>query len=231
MSSPLHVDVWTWALDVDPARQARLAAWLTEDERKRAAAFATERLRGRWAVARAGLRAVLGREIGVSPDTLAFSYGEFGKPALVNGSEALHFNLSHSEDLAVLALCVAPVGVDVERIGGPHEDVAQRYFSAAEAAAFLATPEAERAEAFYRCWTAKEAFLKALGTGFSRRSDSFTINYPAAAPPRLVDVDWLGEPLENWAFDQFRPAPGYMGAVAVRTPAQVVKAALHGWSE
>lgn len=228
---PLIVDVWTWALDVDPARQARLAEWLAPEEHARVASFAIERLRGRWIVARAGMRSVLARYASSSPEALRFLYGAHGKPTLRDGPDALWFNLSHSDDRAVLAVGAAQVGADVERIGAAHEDVAQSFFSAAEAAAFMAEHEPDRAEAFYRFWTAKEAFLKALGTGFSRPSDSFTIACAKDAPPRLIDVAWLDEPLENWRFERFTPAPGFMGAVAVRALAREVKITLHCWDD
>ncbi len=160
---PLIVDVWVWPLDVDPARQARLAEWLAPDERARAAAFATERLRGRWIVARAGMRDILAQKANLRPDAPRFAYNEFGKPELPGALSGVSFNLSHSDDLAIMAVCAAPVGADVEHIGAAHEDVAQSYFSPIEAAAFIAAPEPKRAETFYHFWTAKEAFLKALG--------------------------------------------------------------------
>lgn len=229
-ASPLKVNVWTWALDVEPAEQARLAEWLSPDERARAARFATEQLRGRWTVARAGMRSVLAAEVGVSPETLQFAYGENGKPMLPDLREGMCFNLSHSHDLAALVMCDAPVGVDIERIGAPHEDVAQRFFSPAEAAAFLATPEAERAAAFYRCWTAKEAFLKALGTGFARASDSFTINYAYDRPPHLVEIAWLAGVREDWSFELFTPAPSFMGAIAVCAAGRQSKMTTRLWT-
>lgn len=228
---PLIVEVWTWALDVNAAREAQLAAWLTPDEQARARAFATDRLRGRWIVARAGMRAILARQANLSPAALQFRYNEFGKPALEEGVGAPWFNLSHSDDLAIMAVCAAPIGADVERIGAAHEDVALSYFSPVEAAAFMATPMPERAEAFYRCWTAKEAFLKALGTGFSRPSDSFTISYDGGAPPRLVEAAWLDGPLENWRLACFRPAAGFMGAVAVAAFGKEVKIDLRSWND
>lgn len=215
-ASPLNVNLWIWALDVEPARQARLAELLSPDERVRAARFATEQLRDRWTVARAGMRGVLAAEAGLSPEALRFTYSANGKPLLSDWREGAWFNLSHSHDLAALVVCEAPIGVDIERIGAPHEDVAQRFFSQVEAAALLATPEAERAAAFYRCWTAKEAFLKALGTGFSSASDSFTVNFSPNAPPRLAEIAWLDGAPEDWLFQQFTPAPHFMGAVAVR---------------
>jgi len=231
MSTPLIVTVWSWSLDVAPARQAQLEEWLAPDERARAARLVTERLRGRWIVARGGLRAILAREANSSPHILSFSYSEHGKPTLSGGMSGRHFNLSHSDDRAILAICGAPIGADVERIGAAHEDVAVNYFSPVEAAAFMATPEAERAEAFYRWWTAKEAFLKALGTGFSRPSDGFTMSCAPGAAPRLTDVSWLEEPLDDWRFAQFRPAPGFMGAVGVRAAGQELQIELREWAD
>lgn len=230
MSQPsLVVDLWTWSLDADPARQARLTEFLSADERARADAFATERLRGRWIVARAGMREVLAREKGVSPDALRFAYGAFGKPSLCDGLDELWFNLSHSDDVAVLGMCTAPIGVDVERVGVAHDDVARDYFSQDEAVAVLAQPESQRADAFYRCWTAKEAFLKALGTGFSRASTSFTITSAPNAPARLVDAPWLDGSIEDWRFEQFEPRQGFRGAVAVLSGGSELRISQHAW--
>lgn len=226
---PLIVNLWTWSLDTDPVRQVRLAEYLSPDEHARANAFATERLRGRWIVARAGMRDVLARERGISPDALRFAYGEFGKPSLCDGLDELWFNLSHSDDVAVLGICTAPIGVDVERIGGAHEDVARDYFSEGEAAAVLALPESQRAEAFYRYWTAKEAFLKALGTGFSRSSTSFTLISAPNAPARLVDAPWLDSAIEDWRFAQFEPRLGFRGAVAVLSGGSELRISQHAW--
>jgi len=229
-ASPLNVNLWIWTLDVEPARRARLAECLSQDERVRAARFATERLRGRWTIARAGMRSVLAAEAGLSPEALRFTYDTNGKPLLSDWCKGAWFNLSHSHDLAALAVCEAPVGADIERIGAPHQDVAERFFSSVEAAALLATSEAERGVAFYRCWTAKEAFLKALGTGFTRASDSFTVSYAPDAPPRLVEISWLEGASDDWLFEQFTPAPHFMGAIAVRAAGRQLRVTTRFWT-
>lgn len=226
---PLVVDLWIWSLDVELERQQRLSAYLSSQERARAGAFATERLRGRWIVARAGMRDVLARAQGVSPEALSFSYGAHGKPALRTPSRDVWFNLSHSEDVAVLALCAAPVGVDVERIADAHEDVAGAYFSAEEARALSALPVAQRARAFYRTWTAKEAFLKALGTGFSRASNSFTVAHAPDASVRLVEASWLEGSIKDWRFQHFEPMLGFMGTVAALSGESEFSISQHAW--
>lgn len=231
MSTPsLVVDVWSWALDVDLACEARLVEWLSPDERERASKFATERLRGRWIVARAGMRGVLASAAGLDPWALRFSYNKNGKPLVAGWRNGAWFNLSHSCEQAVLAVCEAPVGADIERVGEAHEDVALRQFSFAEIAALMAVPESERAEAFYRCWTAKEAFLKALGTGFSRPSTDFSIVYASDAPPRLIEIAWREHLPEDWRFEYFQPALGFIGAVAVRTAGREIKTVMRRWS-
>lgn len=227
--SPLDVSLWIWALDVEPTRQAQLAEWLSPDERARAARFATDRLRGRWTVARAGMRSVLGAEVGLSPETLQFAYNANGKPTLADWREGASFNLSHSHGLAALAMCEATVGADIERLGAVHEDVAQRFFSPVEAAVVQSTPEADRAATFYRFWTAKEAFLKALGTGFTQASDSFTVSYAVEGPPRLVETPWLEGAPEDWSFEHFAPVPNFMGAIAVRAAGRQLRMTTRFW--
>src|SRR5207237_1874899 len=116
------------------------------------------------------LRKTLAEYLSVRPHDLSFTYGPFGKPALpprLDGTR-LEFNLSHSGDMAVLAISRGPaVGVDVEQVIRVSEldSIASRFFSASEKAALNAVPAHARDSAFYSCWTRKEAFLKALGDG------------------------------------------------------------------
>lgn len=216
-SADLPVDVWTWNLDLDETLAVRLSAWLTEEERKRASAFVTPQLQCRWIAARAGMRGVLASVLGVSPQAPVFTLGPHGRPELAGVESPCSFNLSHSESLAAFAVSEAVVGVDVEQIKTLPEGVAEMVFSKPEIAALEAKPEDARPADFYRYWTAKEAVLKALGTGLSVSGRSFTIDISQPEVPRLVSADWKDEDTQAWQLAAFHPAEGFAGAVAIRT--------------
>lgn len=228
-NTELPVHIWFWSLDIDEPTADRLASWLTGDEAERASRFVTRDLQRRWIAARAGMRGILAETLGVEPFALEFTAGEHGRPFLTGGVRAPSFNLSHSETLAVLALCDAVVGADVERLNDVPEGVAEMMFSAPEVAALEAIVPDQQARAFYRCWTAKEAVLKALGTGLSLSSRSFTVDYTGSTSPQLVSADWHNTDASDWQLRAFDPTPGYTGAVAVRSP-QPLSLILKHWS-
>jgi 4'-phosphopantetheinyl transferase len=211
----LHV----WSIPLEPADDvvARLAETLSADERARADRFVFPRDRRRFVVARGALRSILASYLDLAPSALAFAYGPAGKPRL-EGSADLDFNLAHSHELALCAVTAGgPVGVDVEWLR-PMPDllaVARTAFSPAEQAALLARPEGERLAAFFRCWTSKEAYLKARGDGLSLPLDSFDVSLAADQPPALL-ANRL-DPAEpgRWTLHAFAPAEGYVGALAV----------------
>ncbi|MGE6697412.1 4'-phosphopantetheinyl transferase family protein [Hyphomonas sp. NPDC076900] len=228
-SGDLPVDVWTWSLDIDEALAAKVSDWLTAEERQRAAAFITPQLQRRWIAARAGMRGILASVLGVGPQAPVFILGRHGRPELAGGDCPYSFNLSHSESLAAFSVSKAAVGVDVEQIKALPEGVAGMVFSKAEIAALEAAPEDARAVAFYRYWTAKEAVLKALGTGLSVSGRSFTIDISRPDAPRLVSADWTDHETQAWQLAAFHPAEGFAGAVAVRTQ-RPLRLTLQSWS-
>jgi 4'-phosphopantetheinyl transferase len=171
------VDVWVSDLDTLASEASALSVLLSTDELERAARFHFERDRTRFVRCRALLRQLVAQAIGRDAKSLAFRYNAYGKPEL----DDVHFNVSHSANLAVIAIADAPIGIDVEAID-PAADVlslARTAFSPDECAALAALPDDERISAFFRGWTRKEAYLKLLGTGFSLPSDSFTVSLDA----------------------------------------------------
>jgi 4'-phosphopantetheinyl transferase len=212
------VHLWAVALDRAPASLERLGRTLAPDERSRAAAFHFERDRSRFIVARSALRAILAHYSGQAPERLIFRYGRRGKPVLDDscGGASIRFNLSHSHGLALCAVARdRDVGVDVERVRRELrvEAIVERFFSEREKAAFRALGAEHRQEAFFRCWTRKEAYQKSRGEGFFRSPGGFTVSVPPDDPPRLIEVD--GEPGEaaRWTLEDLRPAPDYVGSV------------------
>ncbi len=195
-----EVHSWCVRLDVPSATSAGLYATLSPDERDRSARFRFTRDRQRFIAARGILRTLLGRYLGTRPDQIRFAYNAFGKPEL--GPELgsrLRFNVSHSTDLALIAITTdAAIGVDLECIR-PHSDygeIARSVFSAAEVDHLNNTPRHLYPQAFLSCWTKKEAYVKARGEGL-------------AHAPR--DLDEIG----RWSLYTLQPAPGYIGALVV----------------
>lgn len=214
---PIEVELWVWSLDVDEAERGRFYAYLSEDEVARALRFVFDRDRQRYIVARGRTREILARVLGVTAAALRFSYSSHGKPSLSAVGAPLHFNLSHSDGLAALGVShTRDLGVDVEHERPLKEDIAERFFSRGEVAALRALPESEQLAAFYRCWTRKEAVVKAIGEGLSRPLDSFDVTLDAGAA-RLLRMDGEPDGPEAWQLAHFAPAPGFAGAVACRT--------------
>lgn len=205
-----EVHLWRIALDA-PADAGEISA----EERERAARLRFERDRRRFVAAHAALRRILGGYLGVPAAAVEFAYGRHGKPSLA-GRAALHFNLSHSEELALLAVTeIGAVGVDVERERMIELEIADRYFAAGEVAALRALPADERQAAFFRCWTRKEAYLKARGEGVLLPLDGFEVSL-ARDQPRLARVMADAEEAGRWQIVHLEPAPGYVAALAMR---------------
>jgi 4'-phosphopantetheinyl transferase len=209
---PVDVQLWAWPLDTDDMERARLAAFLSAAERQRASRFAFDRDRYRFTVARGRLRDILGAHLSRAPGSLSFDYSPHEKPSLAGGP---NFNLSHSDGLAVLALCDEfPLGIDVERVRPLKEDVAERYFAATEISALRRLSPSDQLAGFYRCWTRKEAVVKAIGDGLSRPLDSFAVSVNAE-PAQVERID--GDHQECWRLANLQLPMGYVGAVACRT--------------
>ena len=210
-----EVHVFAARLD-DPA--AAPPPWLSPDERRRAARFHFERDRRRFAAARGILRAILGRYLGLDPSALGFAYGHHGKPALASPSAGPRFNVSHSGGLALLAFAAEhEVGVDVEqeRPVPEMDSIRERNFSARENAELGVLPEAERGRAFFRCWTRKEAFIKAIGDGLSYPLDAFDVTVAPGEPARLLRVGGDPDAARRFHLEGLEPAHGFAAALAV----------------
>ncbi|HEX5035340.1 MAG TPA: 4'-phosphopantetheinyl transferase superfamily protein [bacterium] len=164
-----EIHLWRAGLDLDDFALQSLSGTLSAGEAERAARFLREIDRRRFTAARGILRRLVADYLDSTPSKIRLAYGEKGKPSLVDGG-GLSFNLSHCQGRALYALAFnREIGVDLElpRADLDVEGLAGRYFSAAEAARIVALPKAERANEFYRLWTAKEAYAKARGLGLS----------------------------------------------------------------
>ena len=191
---PGEVHLWRASLEAT----AELRRLLSSTEWIRAERHHLDRDRERFIAARGLLRSILGRYLSLDPKELTFSIGENGKPELANVCSPLRFNLSHSEDLMLLAITHSrEIGVDLEAVRNdvPFEMLADYYFDPEDAWDLRLLPAAQRAWKFYDVWTCTEAQLKASGAGLTRG--------PTVAEP------------DRWSLLKFNPAEGYTGAVAI----------------
>lgn len=163
-----QVDVWFVRLAASDLMLARARGILSADERARAGRFFFEHLQRRYTLARAALRVLAGRHLSRAPESLPIAYAGHGKPRLPDSR--LQFNLSHSGDLAAYAFSNdVEVGIDIEQIRpvSDRRSIARRFFSARECRALEEEEPAGGDAAFFRCWTRKEAYIKAIGAGLS----------------------------------------------------------------
>jgi len=162
------------------------------------------------------------------PDIERSERGKPYAPALAG----IDFNLSHARDHVLLAFARhQPLGVDLERIDRrlALEDLARRFFSAAEADALDALPAAERLPAFLRLWTCKEAVLKAIGEGISFGLDRVVFALGGdGVPAKLARIAAEAGPVEDWQVSLLEPASGFVGAVAWRGPQRQVRPFVFG---
>jgi len=192
---------------------------LSDEEHDRARKFHFEVHRARFVAGRGLLRFLLGHYLQAHPARLIFSYGANGKPALQGQEhELLHFNLAHSESLALLGITrLGPLGVDVERVRDlpDFEKLVSCFFSVREAAAFARLPPNQRAPAFFNLWTRKEAWLKATGEGIAHRLDKVEVSFLPGEPARLLALP-EPNPVSGWTLRDLQPADGFVGALAMR---------------
>jgi 4'-phosphopantetheinyl transferase len=217
------VHVWRIALNQEDEKLDGFRRTLGADELERAGRFHFEKHRRHFIVARGFLRAVVARYLESQPEALRFEYGAFGKPALESG-HTLRFNLSHSNEVALLAVALdADIGVDVEHIRADFasEDIARRYFSRAEVEVFNSLRQEERAAAFFRCWTRKEAYIKAIGKGFSQALDKFDVTLAPGLAPALLRAE--DDDVSRWWMSDIEVGEGYAGALIVERPVAEVR--------
>jgi 4'-phosphopantetheinyl transferase len=220
-----EVHVWRASLDLPASRVQSLQHTLAADELTRADRYCSWQDSERFIVARGLLRAILSRYLGMAAGHLRFCYGPNGKPKLdkETGGEALRFNVTHSQGLALYAITRdREVGIDVEYIHPElaREEIAERFFSPREVAALRALPVALQPEAFFNCWTRKEAYIKAKGTGLSLPLDQFDVSLAPEEPAALLSTK--GDSLEaaRWVLRALDLGPDYAAALAVEG---------HGW--
>ncbi len=206
-----QVDIWEYSLEGDINQ---VFALLDADEQQRCQRFYFEHHQRRFAYAHAVLRVILARYLNCSPWDLTFSNGAHGKPELIN-SNGLYFNLSHSQDRALLAVGFKNnLGIDLEYFSGrSFLGIARQVFSPLELASLQKTPDYAQALAFFSVWSQKEALIKANGMGLSFPMN--TVDVPLRPHQGIEVYDVIAE--QNWQIHAFMPAPVCSAALCCTT--------------
>ncbi len=223
-----EVHVWRMALDA-PENQSCHEV-LSPDERARAARFYFDRDRRRFAVARSFLRCTLAGYLGISPSEVLFRYTDYGKPFLDGplASTGLQFNLAHSHELALLAVAMGhEVGIDLEfrRLGFASDTIAEHFFAPEEVQEIRSRPLESQEAAFFRCWTRKEAYIKARGQGLSIPLREFVVaTGEVGEGSTLLSTEHEPSAVSRWWVCDLAVAEGYTAAIAFAAgkPLQVI---------
>ena len=226
IESPLSLpedEVQLWRVDLVAigADESRWQKVLSPDESTRASRFHFARDRQCYVAARALLRMILAAYLAADSAELSFSHSKKEKPSLgaAHAGSGVTFNISHSGGIALLAFArQREVGVDVEQIRSDFdlEAIARRFFSANEQQELFALPPEERANAFFRCWTRKEAYIKATGDGLSLPLTQFDVSINASRENALLATRPDRTEAERWQLREVPAGPGFVAALCVR---------------
>lgn len=213
-------DVQLWLADQDqpPKLVESLRRTLSVDEIERASRFRFERDRLHFTVARGILRQMLGTLLEIDASRVRFRYSEYGKPSLSGefDSSRLKFNISHSRGRLLMAFAIGrEIGVDIEHIRPDlaSYEIAERFFSASEVQRLRSLPSAFHTEAFFNCWTRKEAYIKAIGEGLSCPLDKFDVTLAPEEPARLLATRVQGLSADLWVMGTVDAGECYKAAM------------------
>jgi len=215
-----EIHVWAATLSVAPGILEKYATTLAPDEIARANKFKFDKHRNRFIAGRGALRAMLGQYLNAEPTALRFAYSPNGKPQLTEGfaGSGIHFNLAHTEDLAVMAVTrIGAIGADVEAVRPMKnvEELVARFFSPRENELFQKVSADQKPGAFFDLWTRKEALLKATGEGITRSLSLVEVSFLPGEPARLLAISGSAAKAAQWCLRELSPAAGFTGAIAI----------------
>ena len=216
-----EIHIWCATLSDFDSELPRFQAILSPAEQTRAERFRFSKDGINYVTRRGVRRLILARYLEQHPAKIAFCQGRFGKPEIkaCGLPSALHFNDSHSGDLAIYAVTQdGPIGVDVEHLRPvPNfEAIASRFFSPRETEMLRSLPAESRIEGFFACWTRKEAFLKATGEGIGEGLARVEVTLAPREEPQVLHLAGDFGTQTGWQLRSFSPSPGYLGAIAFK---------------
>jgi 4'-phosphopantetheinyl transferase len=216
-----EVHVWHQDLNGGSSAIETFHGVLSSEEQQRALRFRFDRDRNESIVTRGTLRILLASYLRLAPMQLSFAYSEYGRPRLTPEAQAntIDFNVSHSGGQALLAFARGrTIGIDIERVRRDFAtgEIAERFFSMAERDALRELPPGQRHEAFFRCWTRKEAFIKALGEGLSHPLDQFDVSLAPGAPAVLLATRPDAQEATRWKLCDIDVPGDYAAALATK---------------
>jgi 4'-phosphopantetheinyl transferase len=217
-----RIDIWKVDLN-QAATENPGASILSIDEQERAVRFHFEKDRIHFSRCRSALRNLLAVYLTMPPDEIHFEYQASGKPQLApeQNPNALQFNVSHSGGVALIAIgSEHRLGVDIEKIRPDidAEALAERFFSVRERAGLRVLPDDLRARGFFACWTRKEAFLKATGTGLSFPLADFSVTTHPDHEPELEELEGNFDAGKQWLLKDLGVGDEHHASVAIDNP-------------
>ena len=218
-----EVHVYSVSLDCSQAKRDTFWTMLSGNERDRAKRFYFDHDRHHYIVARGTLRVLNGRYLSLSPSQIQFTYGEHGKPALAaqhnQNNNILEFNLSHAHGMALVGFSWnRPLGIDIEPVRplDDAENIASRFFSAWEYEQYTAVSDQDKPQAFFNCWTRKEAYIKAIGDGLTCPLNAFDLTLTPGKPANLLKIRGSQSEAAKWQLHSLLPYDNYIGAIIAK---------------
>jgi 4'-phosphopantetheinyl transferase len=221
-----EVHLWALPLAASPKAVEAFQSYLSPEEKARAERFVFPRHREAYTLSQGALRLLLSDYLKIPPLQIQLDVGPKGKPSVRDEPE-LTFNKSHSNKLALYAIAKGcAIGVDLEELRELPglDEIASHYFCAGEALELSSLGGmSERQEAFFRCWTRKEAYIKAVGDGLSIPLDQFQVTLLPDHPARFVHIGDDERTASEWRLHHLEPAIGYVGALAYRGEQRAIR--------
>ncbi len=224
-----EVHIWQADLNLPWSKIEQLQQTLSPDEQQRADRFRFDRDRQHFIASRGILRQILSNYLDCHPSKLAFTYSQKGKPSLLTDNspgkqEKLEFNISHSCGRALYAIaCHRKIGIDLEYIRPVEvQNLAKRFFCPAEYHGLTQLPKTQQEKAFFHAWTCKEAYLKATGEGIIGL-EKVEVSINPDFPAKIIKIAGNSQGISLWQIEKLAVNYGYMAAVAIQPPSNVIK--------
>jgi 4'-phosphopantetheinyl transferase len=212
--SSSHVDLWLYSIHPHEHNLSELFSILSQAEQEKAKKFHFASDRKKYVISHGIMRRLLASYIECEPLKIHYQVNEYGKPSMSTAQTPIHFNLTHSDNLAGLAIASSPVGVDIEKIK-PLDDylsMTKHFLSPKESLIFQSLAQQEQQLTFYRAWTRKEAYIKAIGMGLSYPVEQVTVGLQEKA--ELLEDQANPANISKWSLFSFE-YEGYIGAITI----------------